>query len=217
MAGRPYSEKITQVIADLARLPQLGDGLHPLLQRRPVARMAIVHITPDNGLCGGLPTIINRMTANYILGQEVPAYLVTVGRKGFDFMRRFNLDIRADFTGLSDRPSLLDTLPISRILKRVQLSVTLLMRRYRRFKKPNLCGLKLPMLKASQFHRPNIVQSFTKPSLPDFALNRSSVSKDHKYGPTPSGDKDFTLNYDPCMGQGLGVCRNDSFMNDSPS
>ena len=78
--------------------------------------MAIVHITPDNGLCGGLPTVINRMTANYILGQEVPTYLVTVGRKGFDFMRRFDVDIRADFTGLGDRPNLLDTLPISRII-----------------------------------------------------------------------------------------------------
>ncbi len=116
LAGRPYSEKITQVIADLAHLPQPGDGLHPLLQRRLVARMAVVHITPDNGLCGGLPTVINRMTANYILGQEVPTYLVTVGRKGFDFMRRFNLDIRADFIGLGDRPNLLDTLPISRII-----------------------------------------------------------------------------------------------------
>jgi len=116
LAGRPYSEKITQVIADLAALPQTGDGLHPLLQRRPVTRLAIVHITPDNGLCGGLPTNINRMTANYILEQKIPAFLVAVGRKGFDFMRRYGLDIRAEFSALGDRPSLLDTLPISRII-----------------------------------------------------------------------------------------------------
>ena len=116
LAGRPYSEKMTQVIADLALLPQTGEGLHPLLQRRPINKIAIVHITPDTGLCGGLPTSVNRMTANYLLGQEATAYLVTVGRKGFEFMRRCGLDIRADFTGLGDRPGMLDTLPISRIL-----------------------------------------------------------------------------------------------------
>jgi F-type H+-transporting ATPase subunit gamma len=31
-------------------------------------------------------------------------------------MRRYGRDIRAEFTGLGDRPSLLDTLPISRII-----------------------------------------------------------------------------------------------------
>ena len=116
LAGRPYSEKIHQVIADLAALPVEGRVLHPLLQRRPVAKIAIVHITPDRGLCGGLNTSLNRRAANFILGQSVPVTLITVGRKGRDFMRRYGREIRAEFTGLGDRPSLLDTLPISRII-----------------------------------------------------------------------------------------------------
>ena len=116
LAGRPYAEKIQQVLADLAALPREEEALHPLLQRRPVAKIGIVHITPDRGLCGGLNTNINRRTASFILEQGVPVALVTVGRKGRDFMRRYGRDIRADFTGLGDRPSLLDTLPISRII-----------------------------------------------------------------------------------------------------
>jgi len=116
LAGRPYSEKIYQVIADLAALPQAGDSLHPLLQRRPVTKIAIVHITPDRGLCGGLNANINRKTASFILEQSVPVILICVGRKGIDFMRRHSRDIRAEFTRLSDQPSLLDTLPISRII-----------------------------------------------------------------------------------------------------
>jgi len=116
LAGRPYSEKISQVIADLAALPQAGDSLHPLLQRRPVTKIAIVHITPDRGLCGGLNTNINRRTASFILEQSVPVTLIAVGRKGLDFMRRYGRDIRAEFTRLGDRPSLLDTLSISRII-----------------------------------------------------------------------------------------------------
>jgi len=116
LAGRPYAEKISQVLADLAALPQAGEILHPLLQRRPVTKIAIVHITPDRGLCGGLNTNINRKTASFILEQSVPVTLITVGRKGLDFMRRYGRDIRAEFTRLGDQPSLLDTLPISRII-----------------------------------------------------------------------------------------------------
>ena len=36
LAGRPYSEKIQQVLADLAALRQEEEAPHPLLQRRPV-------------------------------------------------------------------------------------------------------------------------------------------------------------------------------------
>ena len=116
LAGRPYSEKIRQVIADLAALPQPERVPHPLLQRRPIAKIAIVHITPDRGLCGGLNTSINRSTGSFIVEQGVPSTLVGVGRKGLDFMRRHRRDIRAEFTGIGDNPSFLDTLPISRII-----------------------------------------------------------------------------------------------------
>ncbi|MBL7124658.1 MAG: ATP synthase F1 subunit gamma [Dehalococcoidales bacterium] len=116
LAGRPYSEKIHQVMADLAALPREGEAQHPLLQRRAVTKIAIVHITPDRGLCGGLNTSISRRTASFILEQSIPVALITVGRKGRDFMKRYSRDIRAEFTALGDRPSLLDTLPISRII-----------------------------------------------------------------------------------------------------
>lgn len=116
LAGRPYSEKIYQVIADLAALPQEGKLAHPLLQRRPVTKIAVVHITPDRGLCGGLHANVNRKTASFILEQNVPVTLIIIGRKGIDFMRRYGRDIRAEFTQLGDQPSLLDTLPISHII-----------------------------------------------------------------------------------------------------
>jgi len=116
LAGRPYAEKITQVLADLAALPDAGRVLHPLLQRRPVAKVCIVHITPDRGLCGGLNASLNRKTASFILEQSVPVTIITVGRKGVDFMRRHGRDVRAEFAQLGDRPALLDTLPISRII-----------------------------------------------------------------------------------------------------
>ena len=114
LAGRPYSEKIQQVISDLAALPEMR--VHPLLYSREVNKIAIVHITPDRGLCGGLNTSINRRAANFILEQSVPVTLITVGSKGRDFMLRYGRDVRAEFTQLGDQPSMLDTFPISHIV-----------------------------------------------------------------------------------------------------
>jgi len=116
LAGRPYAEKIMQVMADLAALRREGEEMHPLLQSRPVKKIGILHITPDRGLCGGLNTNLNRKTTGFILEQEAPVSMVTVGRKGRDFMRRLGREIRAEFTNLGDRPGWLDTLPISRIV-----------------------------------------------------------------------------------------------------
>ena len=116
LAGRPYAEKIWQVISDLAALPQEEGVLHPLLQRREVNKTAIVHITPDRGLCGGLNANVNRKTAGFILEQKVPVSIITVGRKGWDFMRRHGQEIYAEFSQIGDWPSLLDTLPISHII-----------------------------------------------------------------------------------------------------
>jgi len=114
LSGRPYAEKIRQVLADLALQTEIA--IHPLLERREVNRVEVIHITADRGLCGGLNTNMNRTTASFILEQAAPIVLITVGRKGRDFMLRYGREVRAQFTGISDRPVLLDILPISRIV-----------------------------------------------------------------------------------------------------
>lgn len=115
LAGRPYAAKIEQVIADLAALPDIGLQ-HPLLQRRPIEKIAVVHITPDRGLCGGLNANLNRQLAGFILRQKKPVEVVAVGRKGRDFSVRASCKMCAEFTQLSDQPGFLDTLPISNIV-----------------------------------------------------------------------------------------------------
>ncbi len=116
LAGRPYSEKITQVMSALSALTGSTSMMHPLLQQRPVKKIAIVHITPDRGLAGGLVSSINRKTAAFIVEKGTPVSLVAVGRKSVDFLRRTGQNVLAEFTNLGDRPSLIDTLPISHII-----------------------------------------------------------------------------------------------------
>ncbi|MDD5338413.1 MAG: ATP synthase F1 subunit gamma [Dehalococcoidales bacterium] len=115
LQGRPYAEKIEQVIADLAALPETSLR-HPLLQKRDIKKIGVVHITPDRGLCGGLNANLNRQLGNFILKQEVPVEVVAVGRKGRDFSVRSSCSLCAEFTQLSDKPSFIDTLPISNIV-----------------------------------------------------------------------------------------------------
>lgn len=116
LAGRPYNDKITQLVSDLAVESGAEVSLHPLLEKRETLhKIAVVHVTSDRGLCGGLNANMNRLTANFILEQNIPITLITVGRKGTNFMHRQQQDLKAEFN-MIDRPSLFETLPISRII-----------------------------------------------------------------------------------------------------
>ncbi len=117
LAARPYAEKMVEMLSHLASQVQDPDAVHPLLQKREAQRTEIVHITPDRGLCGGLVSNINRATSSFILqGNGVQASLVTVGKKGRDFMTRYGREVRAVFTDLGDRPGMVAVLPIARIV-----------------------------------------------------------------------------------------------------
>ena len=115
--GRPYSEKIQEVIGHLTAQPgEDAMAAHPLLQVRPVQRVGILVISPDRGLCGGLHGNLNRRVAQFILDQSSPARVIVVGRKGRDFMVRYGQDVQAVFTDMGERPVLADTTAISHLL-----------------------------------------------------------------------------------------------------
>lgn len=116
IAARPYAEKMRHVLADLAAQHSSDEEIHPLLIKRPVNRIALIHITPDRGLCGGLVASVNRSVASFILEQQVPVSAVVVGRKGRDFLVRSGQEVRAEFTNLGDRPSVVDLQPIAHIV-----------------------------------------------------------------------------------------------------
>jgi F-type H+-transporting ATPase subunit gamma len=116
LAGRPYTEKIRQVIADIAIEPGVSGKTLPLLEKREVKKIAVLHIGTDRGLCGGLNTNLNRLLAEFILKQTVPVTVITIGRKARAFARIAKLDVRAEFSGISDRATMQETMPISRVV-----------------------------------------------------------------------------------------------------
>ena len=116
LRGRPYSDQMRALLADLSAQPHDEEDLHPLLRRRDVNHVEIVHITPDRGLTGGLNSSVNRASAQFIVGQTASVSVVAIGRKGRDFMVRYGRDVRAVFTDLGDRPSITDVTPVARLV-----------------------------------------------------------------------------------------------------
>ena len=114
--SRPYSDRMREILADLAAQPQDDEALHALLQRREGDKLGLVHITPDRGLTGGLNTNLNRRSGQFIVERGGDASVVAVGRKGRDFMVRHGTDVRAVFMDLPDRPALTDVSPIARLV-----------------------------------------------------------------------------------------------------
>src|SRR5574342_530655 len=80
LASRPYSEKIDEVLADLAAV--LGQDDHPLLARREGGKRLIVLVTSARGLAGPLNTNTIRFAARLITEHVGDMSLVSVGRKG---------------------------------------------------------------------------------------------------------------------------------------
>lgn len=114
LSARPYSEKIDEVLADLAAV--LGAEEHPLLAEREGGRRLIVLITTDRGLAGPLNTNTIRFASRAVTESEGDLAVVTIGRKGRDAMRRARVPLEAHFAGFGDRPSFADVLPVARLV-----------------------------------------------------------------------------------------------------
>ncbi len=114
LAARPYSEKLDEVLADLAVV--LGAEDHPLFATPEDGRRLIVLVTTDRGLAGPLNANTIRFAAREITEHQGDLAVVTVGRKGRDAMRRARVPLEAHFAGYGDRPSFADVLPIARLV-----------------------------------------------------------------------------------------------------
>ena len=114
LAARPYSQKLDEVLADLAAV--LGGEDHPLLAERAEGRRLIVLITTDRPLSGPLNTNIVRFVARDIIDEPGDIAVVTVGRKGRDAMRRAGVPLEAHFSTFGDRPTFADVLPLARLI-----------------------------------------------------------------------------------------------------
>ncbi len=120
LATRPYALAAREVLSYIARLTGVEDALgHLLKPRANVKRVGLLLVTADRGLAGGFNANVIRRAATYIRQRRqdgVEVEVVTVGRKGRDWLLRYDPVIRAEFTALPDAPTSADIGAITRIL-----------------------------------------------------------------------------------------------------
>src|SRR5579883_2080537 len=97
--ARPYAEQLRALVSRLSRASgvDVGSGA-VLMTQRPVRKIGYILITPDRGLCGALPSNINRRAAHSVAdeqralqeqgGEPAGVDFIAVGRKGRDFVVR---------------------------------------------------------------------------------------------------------------------------------
>ncbi len=115
-AARPYSERITEVIRNLAAAGAGGDS--PLLNPRDeITTVAYVVVAADRGLAGGYNSAVIRgaeraMAADKEAGRETA--LITVGKKATGYFRFRGYELAASFGGFTDNPTYEDAREVAR-------------------------------------------------------------------------------------------------------
>ncbi len=101
---RPYSEKLSNVLSNIASGG--GESSVSFAEERPVAHVLIVAITSDRGLCGAFNANVvkevNRLLKNDFanLVDQSKVSLMTIGKKGFDALKKSKLKLNDDYRDL---------------------------------------------------------------------------------------------------------------------
>ncbi len=107
VAARPYSERITEVIRNLAAAGA-GRGSPLLAERDEINTVAYVVVAADRGLAGAYNSSVIRAAERSMLAQRAEGRqtrLITIGRKAQSYFRFRGWDIDKAYTGMSDSPS----------------------------------------------------------------------------------------------------------------
>ena len=96
LAARPFAVTTNRVLASLAA--RANPELHPLLVQRPIKTVELVLVTSDRGLCGSFNANAIKVAAAFLKAQGATTLKVmSVGRRGRDFVRRRGFPITAEW------------------------------------------------------------------------------------------------------------------------
>ena len=117
-AAVPYSERITEVVKDLAA-GGAGNSSAFLKVRDEIRTTCYVAITADRGLCGGYNAGVLRATEGEVKADVLASknyVVVPVGRKAENYFRFRGYKTSKSFTGFSDAPKYEDAKAIGQFV-----------------------------------------------------------------------------------------------------
>ena len=116
VGARPFARQMARVLTSLAS--RVDPSTHPLLAEpapRADAKILLIVVTADKGLCGGFNTNIIKAAGGFIAGTAGSGVILgLVGRKGRDFFRRRGFEVRIEEIGIFQRVRYADAQRIAR-------------------------------------------------------------------------------------------------------
>ena len=88
LAARPYSQKLTELMQQLAGKADIS---HPLFEVRPVKRRLFMVVTSDKGLCGSYNMNVLKLAQKAVdesIAEGVETEVYAIGRKGAVYFRK---------------------------------------------------------------------------------------------------------------------------------
>ena len=107
LVGRPYADLLNEVLAQAASRTAIFE--HPLMQSRSVRKRAVILVSTDRGLCGGLNSNLFREVSKL----DKDTAFVTAGRKAAQFIARTKRQLAAEFA-YKDTPQFAEARAISK-------------------------------------------------------------------------------------------------------
>jgi len=108
LVGRPYADLMNAILAEAG--PRIASFKHPLMEIRDVKKRAVIVVSTDRGLCGGLNSNLFREVAKLDKNTTV---FVTAGRKASQFIARTKRQLAAEFT-YKDAPTYAEARAVSK-------------------------------------------------------------------------------------------------------
>jgi F-type H+-transporting ATPase subunit gamma len=100
-ASRPFATKMSEVLGELSS-KVAGEFSHPLLDERGDEKYLIVLVSADKGLAGAFNANVIKATQAFLRENEAKqTSMIAVGRKGRDFFKRRQIDLRDEYIGLT--------------------------------------------------------------------------------------------------------------------
>jgi F-type H+-transporting ATPase subunit gamma len=108
LVGRPYADLMNSILAEAG--PRIAAFKHPLMENREVKKRALILVSTDRGLCGGLNGNLFREAAK--LDKDTTVF-IAAGKKGAQFVARTKRRLAAEFT-YKDTPQFAEARAISK-------------------------------------------------------------------------------------------------------
>ncbi len=114
---RPYASKFAEVIGSLSA--HLTVEASPLLEQREVRNVEILLITADRGLCGSFNVNLINAAEKLLKAKQADGLgtsMVCLGRKGRDYFRRRQANMRAGYVDVMGRFDMSNAITVARDL-----------------------------------------------------------------------------------------------------